>query len=86
MTWKVPVAAASALCPSRTIARRGRRNRPAAVVEFARHAVLTWRVRLLVAATISYNVVEAVVAVAVGTVAGSTALIGFGLDSVIEVS
>jgi divalent metal cation (Fe/Co/Zn/Cd) transporter len=49
-------------------------------------AVLTRRVRYLVAATITYNVVEAVVAIAAGTVAGSTALIGFGLDSVIEVS
>ncbi|GAB2966404.1 cation transporter [Amycolatopsis acidiphila] len=52
----------------------------------ARKAVLTRRVRLLVAATITYNVVEAVVAIWAGTVAGSTALIGFGLDSVIEVS
>jgi divalent metal cation (Fe/Co/Zn/Cd) transporter len=39
-----------------------------------------------VAATIAYNVVEAVVAIGAGTVAGSTALIGFGLDSVIEVA
>ena len=51
-----------------------------------RRSVLTRRVRLLVAATISYNVVEAVVAIAAGTVASSTALVGFGLDSVIEVS
>jgi divalent metal cation (Fe/Co/Zn/Cd) transporter len=51
-----------------------------------RQSVLTRRVRLLVAATIAYNVVEAVVAIGAGTVAGSTALIGFGLDSVIEVS
>jgi Co/Zn/Cd efflux system component len=51
-----------------------------------RAAVLTRRVRLLVAATITYNVIEAVVAVGAGTVASSTALIGFGLDSVIEVS
>ena len=51
-----------------------------------RRIVLTRRVRLLVAATIGYNVIEAVVAIAAGTVAGSTALIGFGLDSVIEVS
>lgn len=43
------------------------------------------RVRYLVAATISYNVVEAVVAIAAGQVASSTALIGFGLDSAIEV-
>lgn len=51
-----------------------------------RRAVLSRRVRLLVAATITYNVVEAVVAITAGTVASSTALIGFGLDSVIEVA
>src|ERR1041384_4270478 len=51
-----------------------------------RRAVLTRRVRWLVAATITYNVVEAVIAISAGTIAGSTALIGFGLDSVIEVS
>ncbi|MFI6931578.1 cation transporter [Streptomyces sp. NPDC050287] len=51
-----------------------------------RRASLTRRIRLLVAATISYNVVEAIVAITAGTVASSTALIGFGLDSVIEVS
>jgi divalent metal cation (Fe/Co/Zn/Cd) transporter len=48
--------------------------------------VLARRIRLLVAATITYNVVEAVVAISAGAVAGSTALIGFGLDSVVEVS
>ena len=52
----------------------------------ARHEVLRRRIRLLVAATITYNVVEAVVAVTAGTLASSIALIGFGLDSVIEVS
>lgn len=52
----------------------------------ARRAVLTRRVRLLVAATITYNVVEAVVAIAAGTVASSAALVGFGLDSTIEVA
>lgn len=51
-----------------------------------RRAVLVRRVRLLVVFTISYNVVEAVVALAAGSVAGSSALLGFGLDSVIEVS
>lgn len=51
-----------------------------------RRAVLTRRVRMLVAATITYNVIEAVVAITAGTEASSTALIGFGLDSVIEVS
>lgn len=52
----------------------------------ARREALTRRIRLLAAATITYNVIEAVVALTAGTVASSTALIGFGLDSVIEVS
>jgi divalent metal cation (Fe/Co/Zn/Cd) transporter len=51
-----------------------------------RRAVLIRRIRLLVAATICYNVVEAVVAIAEGARVSSTALLGFGLDSVIEVS
>ncbi|WP_033287899.1 cation transporter [Amycolatopsis jejuensis] len=51
----------------------------------ARRAVLHRRVRWLVAGTITYNVVEAVVAVAAGTVASSAALVAFGLDSVAEV-
>ncbi len=55
-------------------------------VDADRRAVLSRRVRLLVAATITYNVIEAVVAITAGTVASSTALIGFGLDSVIEVA
>ncbi|MBK6012606.1 cation transporter [Streptomyces sp. MBT53] len=52
----------------------------------ARRDVLARRIRLLVAATITYNVIEAAVALTAGTLASSTALIGFGLDSVIEVS
>ena len=51
-----------------------------------RRAVLSRRIRLLVAATISYNVIEAIVAISAGVVASSTALIGFGLDSMIEVA
>ena len=51
-----------------------------------RRAVLSRRVRLLVGATITYNVIEAVVAITAGTAASSAALIGFGLDSVIEVA
>ncbi|MFD7326315.1 cation transporter [Streptomyces sp. NPDC059875] len=51
-----------------------------------RRDALTRRIRLLVAATITYNVIEAAVAITAGTIASSTALIGFGLDSVIEVS
>jgi Cation efflux family len=51
-----------------------------------RRRVLFRRVRLFVAATITYNVIEAVIALAEGTRVSSAALIGFGLDSVIEVS
>ncbi|HWP38926.1 MAG TPA: cation transporter [Gemmatimonadales bacterium] len=40
---------------------------------------LTW-------ATIAYNSLEAVLAVGAGVVAGSVALVGFGFDSVIELS
>jgi divalent metal cation (Fe/Co/Zn/Cd) transporter len=52
----------------------------------SRRAVLARRIRWLVAATIGYNVIEAVVAISAGAAASSTALVGFGLDSVIEVS
>jgi len=50
-----------------------------------RRQVLEHRIRWIVTATIAYNLVEAVVAVLAGTVASSAALIGFGLDSTIEV-
>lgn len=58
---------------------------PLAAPDQARRAVLTRRIRRVVAATISYNVVEAVVALTAGRAASSSALIGFGLDSVVEV-
>lgn len=51
-----------------------------------RRALLARRIRWLVAATITYNVIEAVIALAEGTRVSSSALIGFGLDSAIEVS
>lgn len=51
----------------------------------ARTLVLRRRIRWIVAATITYNVIEATVALAAGTVASSTALIAFGLDSIVEV-
>lgn len=44
------------------------------------------RGRLLSYATLTYNAVEAVVALAAGLVADSVALVGFGIDSVIEVA
>ena len=50
-----------------------------------RRATLHRRIRLIVAITIGYNVIEAVIALAAGSVASSAALIGFGLDSTIEV-
>ncbi|MGV0108955.1 cation transporter [Arthrobacter sp. CP30] len=50
-----------------------------------RRAILARRIRLFVAATITYNVIEAVIAISAGTVASSSALIGFGLDSIVEV-
>lgn len=52
----------------------------------APRAGLARRARLLAGASVAYNVVEAVVAIAAGLVAGSVALVGFGLDSVVEVS
>ncbi len=51
----------------------------------ARRAVLERRIRWVVGATIAYNAVEAVVAITAGRIASSAALVGFGLDSVVEV-
>jgi divalent metal cation (Fe/Co/Zn/Cd) transporter len=51
-----------------------------------RRATLEGRIRLLVGATITYNVIEAAIALAEGTRVSSSALIGFGLDSVVEIS
>lgn len=51
-----------------------------------RRATLQRRIRLLVGATITYNVIEAAVALAEGTRVSSSALIGFGLDSIVEIS
>ena len=51
----------------------------------ARRLVLQRRIRWIVAATITYNVLEAVIALAAGRAASSAALIGFGLDSIVEV-
>ncbi|GHD46213.1 hypothetical protein D9V29_08565 [Mycetocola manganoxydans] len=51
----------------------------------ARRHVLNRRVRWIVAFTITYNVIEAILAITAGALASSAALIGFGLDSIIEV-
>ena len=50
-----------------------------------RKPLLTRRIRLIVAFTIAYNIAEATIALLAGNAASSTALIAFGLDSVIEV-
>lgn len=50
-----------------------------------RRDVLHRRIRLIVGLTIGYNLIEAVIAIAAGSLASSAALIGFGLDSTIEV-
>jgi len=52
----------------------------------AERARLGRRAQLLAGASVAYNVVEAAVAVSAGLAAGSVALVGFGLDSVVEVS
>jgi divalent metal cation (Fe/Co/Zn/Cd) transporter len=52
----------------------------------AARAALVRRGLLLNYATITYNVIEAVVSLAAGIAAGSVALVGFGIDSVIEVT
>ena len=52
----------------------------------ARRQQLSRRAQLLAAASVSYNVIEAVIAITAGLVAGSIALVGFGLDSIVEVS
>ncbi len=56
------------------------------VVDPARRRQLGRRAQLLAAASVTYNVIEAIVAVSAGMVAGSVALVGFGLDSMVEVS
>jgi divalent metal cation (Fe/Co/Zn/Cd) transporter len=44
------------------------------------------RAQLLAGVSVGYNLVEALVALTAGAVAGSIALIGFGLDSLVEMS
>ena len=44
------------------------------------------RAQLLAAASVSYNAIEAIVAITAGATASSIALVGFGLDSLVEMS
>jgi divalent metal cation (Fe/Co/Zn/Cd) transporter len=44
------------------------------------------RAQLLAGASVTYNLIEAAIAITAGVAASSVALVGFGLDSVVEVS
>jgi divalent metal cation (Fe/Co/Zn/Cd) transporter len=59
---------------------------PAVPITAPRRALLNQRARRLAYVTAGYNLGEGTVAVAAGAAASSTALIGFGLDSFVEVS
>lgn len=59
---------------------------PATAPPVIDRARLGRRAKLLAGASVAYNVVEAVIAISAGIAAGSVALVGFGLDSVVEVS
>jgi divalent metal cation (Fe/Co/Zn/Cd) transporter len=59
---------------------------PVWVADPARRRQLGRRAQLLAATSVAYNLVEAVIAITAGVVAGSVALVGFGLDSVVELS
>ncbi|PRA06209.1 cobalt transporter [Arthrobacter sp. MYb229] len=65
--------------------RKGCRAVMAAELTLARRDVLRRRIKIVVAITISWNVIEAVIALIAGSAASSAALIGFGLDSIVEV-
>ncbi|WP_100501348.1 cation diffusion facilitator family transporter [Geodermatophilus chilensis] len=56
------------------------------VLTAVERARLGRRAQLLAGASVIYNLLEAIVAITAGIVAGSVALVGFGLDSVVEVS
>jgi divalent metal cation (Fe/Co/Zn/Cd) transporter len=58
----------------------------AATLTVDRTTVLQRRIRLLVGAVLVYNVLEAATAITAGALASSTALVGFGLDSIVEVT
>jgi len=55
-------------------------------IEKTRRATLVKRGRTLESFTIGYNSLEGLVAILAGFIAGSIALVGFGFDSIIEVT
>ncbi len=62
----------------------GRRPTPALTAQ--ERARLGRRAQLLAGASVSYNAIEAIVAITAGAGASSIALVGFGLDSLVEMS
>jgi divalent metal cation (Fe/Co/Zn/Cd) transporter len=63
---------------------RVRARRPVASISRGRYEQLAGRVKLLSWLSLVWMTVEGAVAIAAGIIAGSIALIGFGLDSAIE--
>lgn len=61
-------------------------NAPSWAVDPEERERLGRRAQLLAATSVTYNVFEAIIAIVAGLLAGSVALVGFGLDSVVEVS
>ncbi|MEN3280209.1 MAG: hypothetical protein V7607_1349 [Solirubrobacteraceae bacterium] len=59
-------------------------RRPAPTITVERYERLSGRVKLLSWLSLAWMTVEGAVAIAAGIVAGSVALVGFGLDSAIE--
>lgn len=72
--------------PASSVGRADRTTAAAATLDPRRRLVLQRRIRLVVTATIAYNLIEAVVALVAGSVASSAALVAFGLDSIVEVT
>ncbi|MBI4939721.1 MAG: hypothetical protein HY830_03120, partial [Actinobacteria bacterium] len=58
----------------------------ATVLDPADRALLGRRAQQLAAASVAYNAVEAVASITAGAAASSIALVGFGLDSIVEMS
>jgi hypothetical protein len=77
---------AVALCPRYGEAGTAVITAAAPVLSMAQRHWVGRRAQQLAGVSVAYNLIEAVVAVAAGAVAGSIALIGFGLDSLVEMS
>ena len=63
-----------------------RKPKPRPAISAQRRAQLGRRAQWLAGASVAYNAVEATVAIAAGAAASSIALVGFGLDSIVEMS